>query len=677
MNIIVPYSWLKELLETNATPEKIGECLSLSSQSVEKIIPFKNDWLYDIEITTNRPDCFSVYGIARELSAILPRFGYKAKLKELKCPEKKSLGSEKSLPLEVKISQSSLCPRFTALIFDQVVIKPSPKVVQERLEKCGIRAINNVVDISNYLMLELGQPMHTFDYDKIKGAKMILRESAGGEKITTLDGQTRALPDGTIVIEDGEGKIIDLCGIMGGANSEVDQQTKKVLLFIQTYDPVKIRQTCQKLSFRTDAASRFEKGVDPEGVLLAMEKAVQMFKQTAGAKIASRLFDFYPQPPKEKSVVLSLSLVEKIMGVETSPQEVEKVLQSLGFKIKKSTKAEKELIVPHWRYGDINIAEDLIEEFARIYGYYRLPSCLPPLAFNSIEDREPIEWTKKIKEALKFWGFTETINYSMTSEESLKNFEIRPEDCLRINNALSDDWFYLRLSLIPSLLEAAAKNQDEDLKIFELSNIYLPQGEHELPEENPMLTGLLTDGDFRKGKGIIEAILNELGIDRYEIKPYNLQKTFYGKTFNGAKLAEIILKNSSLGIFGEIKKEVLIRFGLKRKAFIFDLDFKELIKAASSQKKYQPIPKYPPVIEDFSFVLPPKTYLGEIIKTIKEIDLTVKSVDLIDSFENTRTLRIVYQDKNKTLNDQEIEKLRGKIIKKVEEKFKAKIKGKN
>jgi len=676
MNIIVPYSWLKEFLETDANPQKIGECLSLSSQSVEKIISSGNDWLYDIEITTNRPDCLSVYGIARELSAILPKFGYKAKLKELKTPAKKDLSSEKSLPLEVKISQSSFCPRFTALIFDQVVIKPSPKVVQERLEKCGIRAINNVVDISNYLMLELGQPMHTFDYDKIKGAKMILRESAGGEKITTLDGQTRSLPDGTIIIEDGQERIIDLCGIMGGANSEVDQQTERVLLFIQTYDPVKIRQTCQKLSFRTDAASRFEKGVDSEGVLLAMGEAVKMLKQTAKAKIASRLFDFYPQPPKEKSVVLKLSLVEKIMGIEILSQEVEKVLQSLGFKIKNSKKEEKEFVVPHWRYGDINISEDLIEEFARIYGYHRLPSRLPPLAFNPTENSGSIEWANDTKEALKFWGFTETINYSMTSEESLKKFEIKPEDCLKINNALSDDWLYLRLSLIPSLLETAAKNQDEGLKIFELSNIYSPQGEHELPEENPMLTGLLTNEDFRKGKGIVEAILDELGIEHYEIKPYNLQKTFYGKTFNGAKLAEIILKNNSLGIFGEIKKEILTRFGLKGKVFIFDLDFKELTKYASSQKKYQSIPKYPPVIEDFSFVLPPRTYLGEIITAIKEIDLIIKSADLIDSFEDTRTLRVVYQDKNKTLNDQGVEKLREKIIKTVEEKFKAKIKGK-
>ena len=332
MNIIIPDSWLKEHLKTKVTPKKIGEYLSLCSQSVEKITKVDHDWLYDIEITTNRPDCFSVYGIARELAVILPRFGIPAKLSQLSIINY-PLSISKGLPLEVKITKPSLCPRFTALIFDNVVIKPSPKIVQERLEKSGIRAINNVVDISNYLMLALGQPMHTFDYDKIKGHKMILRESAGGEKITTLDGQIRPLPDGTIIIEDGEGRIIDLCGIMGGENSQVDKKTKKVLLFVQTYDPLKIRQTCQKLAFRTEAASRFEKGVDPEGVMTAMNKAIQMFEENCGAKIASNLIDIYPDPPKQKTIKLDLKLVDKVMGISIPQKEIVSILESLGFKI--------------------------------------------------------------------------------------------------------------------------------------------------------------------------------------------------------------------------------------------------------------------------------------------------------------------------------------------------------
>jgi len=667
MNIFILDSWLKEHLQTKATPKQIGEYLSLCSQSVEKITKVGDDWLYEIEITTNRPDCLSVYGIARELSVILPRFGIPTKLKSLDINQEIKTTDKKALPLEVKIKDSSLCPRFTALIFDKVVVKPSPKTIQTRLEKSDIRTLNNVVDISNYLMLELGQPMHTFDYDKIKGHKMILRESAGGEKITTLDGQIRPLPDGTIIIEDGEGRIIDLCGIMGGKNSEVDEKTKRVLLFVQTYDPVRIRQTCQRLSFRTEAASRFEKGVDPEGVMLAMNKAVQMFEKNCEAKVASQLIDIYPHPPHEKIVKLDIGLVNKIMGVEINQKEIINILQSLGFMIKVDGDSSITAVVPHWRDDDISIPEDLIEEIARIYGYHRLPTSLPSLAMIPQNKIDFSKWETKVKSALKFWGFTETINYSMVSEAVLKDFEIKPEDCLKIANPLSEEWIFLRPSLVPSLLQVASLNKKEKIKIFELANVYLFQSENELPEENLMLTGLVIGENFTKIKGIVKSLLEELGIKDFEIKPYQLQKTFYGKIFHPSRRAEIIFKDNSLGIFGQLKKE---------KVFVFDLDFIQIVKEANEMKKYQPIPKYPPIIEDLSFIIPEKTYVGEIMKAIKTTSLIIQSVELIDSYEQTRTFRITYQDPSKTLTAEEVEKLRKQIIKILKDKLGLKLKGK-
>jgi len=677
MNILILDSWLKEYLQTKATPKQIGEYLSLCSQSVEKITKIKNDWLYEIEITTNRPDCLSVYGIARELAVILPRFAIPTKLKPLAISQQIKTTDKKGLPLEVKIKNPSLCPRFTAIIFDKVVIKPSPKVVQERLEKSGIRAINNVVDISNYLMLELGQPMHTFDYDKIKKAKMILRESAGGEKITTLDDQIRPLSDGTIIIEDGEGRIIDLCGIMGGKNSEVDEKTKRVLLFIQTYDPVRIRQACQKLAFRTDAASRFEKGVDPEGVLIAMEKAIEMFEKNAEAEVASQLIDIYSNPPQEKRVKLDINLVNKIMGVEIKQKEIINILESLGFVIKTDGDSSVTATVPHWRQGDIDIPEDLIEEIARIYGYHRLPVKLPPLAIIPQNKTDLSKWKTKTKTALKFWGFTETVNYSMLSESLLNDVEIKPEDCLRIANPLSDEWVFLRPSLIPSLLQVAGLNKKEKIKIFELANVYLFQSENQLPEESLMLTGLITGESFAKVKGVIEAILEELGIKEVEIKPYQLQKTFYGKIFHPSCRAEITPKNNTLGIFGQIKRNLALKFGLEEKVFVFDLDFTQISKEANEIKKYKTIPKYPPIIEDLSFVISEKTYVGEIIKAIKTTSQIIQSVELIDSFENSRTFRITYQNAKKTLTDKEAEKIREKIINNLNNKLQAKLKQKD
>ncbi|MCX6725818.1 MAG: phenylalanine--tRNA ligase subunit beta [Candidatus Shapirobacteria bacterium] len=675
MNIFILDSWLKEYLKTKASAKEIAKYLSLCSQSVEKLTQINNDWLYEIEITTNRPDCFSVYGIARELSAILPRFDIPAKLQPLDINQQLTTINKNSLPLEVKINKSSLCPRFTALIFDNIVIKPSPKIVQERLEKSGIRAINNVVDISNYLMLELGQPMHTFDYDKIKGNKMILRESQGGEKITTLDEQTRTLPDGTMIIEDGKGRIIDLCGIMGGNNSQVDEKTKRVLLFIQTYDPVKIRQTCQKLAFRTDASSRFEKGVDPEGVLTAMKRAVKMFEKNCEAKIASQLIDIYPKPPKEKKVNLNFELIEKVIGIEIPKQQVLTILQSLGFSLITNHQLLITVTVPHWRYNDISIPHDLIEEIARIYGYEHLPNNLPPIA-NINQKNNYFKWEIKVKEALKFWGFIETISYSMLSGQMLKIIGVNPEDCIKIANPLSEEWVYMRQSLIPSLLEIAAKNKKEKIKIFEMANIYLNMGKNQLPQEILTLSILISGENFATIKGIFESIMEELGIKEYKLNTYTLQKTFYGKIFHPSHRAEINIQKKSLGIIGEIKKEINRQFGIEEKIFIFDIDFSELVKIAKEDKKYQPLPKYPPIIEDLSFTIPPKIYIEEIIKIIKSTSLTIKSVDLTDVYQDNKTFRITYQDRQKTLTDKEVQKIRKNVIDSLQEKLKVKLKDK-
>lgn len=680
MNIFIPDSWLKEHLKTKATPKQIAEYLSLCSQSVEKVTKKDRDGVYEIEVTTNRPDCLSVYGVARELVVILPRFGIQAKLKKIPEEETKIQKVKKSLPLKVEIKKASLCPRFTALIFDKIIIKPSPKVIQKRLENSGIRALNNVVDISNYLMLELGQPMHTFDYDKIKGAKMVLRESKEGEKIITLDGELRSLPEGTIVIEDGKTRIIDLCGIMGGKNSEVDKNTKRVLLFVQTYDPMKIRLTCQKLAFRTEAASRFEKGVDPEGVILAMKKAIVMFKNNCSARVASELIDTYPDPPKPKKITITQKRLNQLLGIEIKLSEVKKILDSLGFKSSIiHHQSSIILTVPHWRNSDMTIPEDLIEEVARIYGYHNLPSILPAGEIPQDKKSPVFVWENRVKEALKFWEVTETFNYSMVGELTLTKVAIKPDECLKISNPLSEDWVYMRPSLIPSLLEVVAKNQDEfeQIRIFELSNVYLPIAENKLPNEIPMLTGALSNGNFYDGKGVIEGLLNDLGIIRYEFVPYQLKKTFYGKIFHPVRTAEIMVKNDSWGIIGEINPIVLSKFEIKKRVIIFDLEFNELVKYATTTRKYSPIPKYPAIVEDLAFVVQPKTLVGEMVQLIKEVSSIIQSVELLDSFGNTRTFRITYQHAKKTLTDKGVEKVRKKIILKMKQKFGAKLKQKS
>lgn len=662
MNILILDSWLREHLKTEAKPEEIARYLSLSSQSVERITKtHKGDFIYDIEVTTNRPDAFSVYGIARELSAVLPRYGLRAKL--LPIVTKPIPAVKKSLPLKVEIINHSLVPRFTALIFDQVQIKPSPKVVQERLEASGIRALNNVIDISNYLMLELGQPMHTFDYDKILKAKMIVRQAKAGEKITTLDGQVRLLPPGTIIIEDGEGRVIDLCGIMGGKNSEVDENTKRVLLFVQTYDPLSIRRSCQGLAFRTEAASRFEKGIDPEGVMMAMKRAVGLFKDWAGAKVGSKLFDIYPKPLKPYSVTLEKSRLDKVLGIEIKLAEAKEILESLGFetKLKDETMVAK---VPHWRYGDISIPEDLIEEIARIYGYHNLPNILPPISFPQ---KSPLilEFEDQLKTSLKFWGITETPTFSLTSLLIQQKAGISPEGLLRLANPLSEEWRVLRTSLLPSLLTVVAQNiASPRVRIFEIANVYLPQGKNQLPDERSRLGVMLADSNFLEAKGLAEVIFENFNIPGSRFVPAETEE----KIINPQKTAEILMGKELVGRVGEISQLVLVEFGINRPVAFLDLDLASLEKLVIPIKTYQPVSKYPPIIEDFSFVVPAETPVAEITEIIKSTSSLIKKIELIDIYDQTRTFRVTYQSPERSLTDKDIAPIRERILKILEKK---------
>lgn len=669
MNIQISDSWLREFIDTPATPEQIREYLSLCSQSVEKLIKDGQETIYDIEITTNRPDCLSVYGIARELAAVLPRFGIKAHLTDVPVAEMPTI--TEGLPLQIKISKADLCPRFTALIYDNIKIKPAPKYAQERLKLAGIRALNNVIDISNYLMLELGQPMHTFDYDKILKHKMFLREAKAGEAIITLDDQKRSLTDGVIIIEDGEKRIVDLCGIMGAKNSETDENTKRVLLFVQTYNPAKIRKTTQLLGFRTEAASRFEKGMDPEGVIPTMARATLLFKDWCEANPASELFDIYPKKIEEKTVKVSLEKLTNLTGIEIKLDEAKEILENLGFKV--TTETEDQTIiatVPHWRNGDVAIPEDLVEEVARIYGYHNLPNVLPPLTSVPPQRDNTFDWENKIKNALKYWGYIEVANYSMVGKALLDKVELDPNFCLKIANPLTDDLTYLRNSLIPSLLEVVAKNSSDQISVFEMASEFFPTKESSLPNETTELT-VVNDISYLHLKGTLELLLNDLGITEYEFKPVS---DFDHAILNA--LGGIYIQKTQIGIIGKIKNNLKSSFGIKKDVFVLDIELGRLLKFATKNRKYSPISRYPPVIEDLSFLFPSKTYIGPVIEEVKKISEIIKSVELLDSYQNTRTFRITYQSNEKNLNDKEVGQVRKEIIAKIENKFAAELKEK-
>lgn len=643
MDILIPDNWLRDFVKTQATPKQIAEYLSLCGPSVEKV----EKGVYTVEVTTNRIDAASVYGIAREAAAILPRFTVKAAFAPLKTS---SLNfKDKVSYLEARVD-SKLCPRFTAVVIKNVKIKESPDWVKERLLAVGVRPINNVVDISNYVMHELGQPVHTFDYDKIKGAKMILRESKAGEKLTTLDGKTHTLKGKDIVIEDGSGRLIDLAGIMGGENSAVDENTKNVLLFVQTYNPVNIRATSMSLAHRTEAAVLFEKGLDPELVTLGMQRGIELFVKLTGGTAAKEILDIYPNHYKPKVISLDLDFTNARLGTPVEKKEIDSILRSLGFQTSWNKKGLS-VLVPSYRASDMGIAEDIIEEVARLYGYQNFPSKLMEGVIPEPPADSPFVFETKIKNILKGYGAVEVYTLSLVP------LEFTEGDALRLKNPLGQDSEYLRTSLMPSLIAAANDNlgEKEPFHLFEVANVYLPR-KGNLPDERMILAGILVNYDFRQARGVVEGLLAEVNL----AAKFTASDSAY---FMPSRRLVISVSGKDIGQFGVMEDGKIY--------FEFDL---ELLRKSLKPKGFKSLAKYPPQIEDITFAFPEKTKIGEVLEAIGTIDRLIARVELNDIYKNSFTFRIYYQHPDKTLTDTEVEKVRDKVTRGVKAKFGAIVK---
>ncbi len=449
MDLLIPDSWLKKTLDTKATHIEIAKYLSLCGPSIERTKKTDDgDFVYNVEVTTNRVDTASIIGIAREASAILPRFGIPAKIKKIDVKKASAKFVKKVKYLDVTVD-AKLCPRFTAVLITDVIVKESPNDIKSLLEKVGVRPINNIVDVSNYIMHEFGQPVHTFDYDKIVNHKMILRESKKDERIKTLDGKEFKLEGGDIVIEGANGSLIDLCGIMGGENSAIDLNTKNVLLFVQNYNQHKIRKTSMTLGQRSEAAVLFEKGLDSENVKPAIISATHMIEKLSGGKAESEILDIYPKPYKTKVVTVTKSEIDKIIGINVSIKEMVSYLTNLGFVVK--SKGETiHVSIPSYRANDIDIKEDIAEEIARIYGYHNLPCILMSGALPKPKINLEFAYEKKIKEILVTLRAIEVFNLSLVDKGAIK-----------LKNPLGTDTAYLRDNLKDSLVNSIKSNPQE------------------------------------------------------------------------------------------------------------------------------------------------------------------------------------------------------------------------
>ncbi len=628
MNILVPRSWLNDFVETDLNSKELADVLSLHAFSVERIhTTDDDDAVFEIEVTPNRGDALSILGIARELRALLPMKGHSLTWKFMDTPEALSIAPEtEELPLSVGIADPTLVPRFSAIVLDNVSVDIAPREMRDRLEKVGIRAINNVVDVTNYLMIDRGQPMHAFDYDKILNSKMTVRESQEGEYITTLDGVKRELPAGVIVIEDGSGRLIDLCGIMGAENSEVDETTKRVLLFVQVYDPVRIRKASMALGHRTDAALRFEKGIDFEAVVPTLWQAVKLLQESAGAKVASQLIDIVNTPYEPKRVPVDYERISAIAGVPISPQQIKSTLTGLGFTFEDD---DSVVVVPSWRHDDIGIVEDLAEEVIRIMGYYDLPDRLLTGEIPQKVQDPTFYWEDRAKDFLKYQGFFECYTASATSKE------LAGAGALELKNPLSADFHSFKQSLIPQLLDVVKSNRgySKELRLFELGTVYhLPEDDRtsgKLPDQ-PMMLGLVTRGvPYLDFKGIVEALLGDLGVKDLSFE----------------------IKEHADGVFS------------------VELPFTTgILPRVSKTHTYTPLSKYSPIIEDITLrlnkLLSKYPTYGELISVLRSLDERIVSVEFVDLFEDRLTLRLEFLDRSKQLTSQDIAETRETILKK-------------
>ena len=648
MNIKILDSWLRDFLDTPAKPETLAEKLSLTSLSVERIEKYGSDYLYEMEITTNRPDLFSVIGVAREAAAILPQFGIKAEFIE---PKFKTYQSENKFPIEI-VNDPKLVNRICAAILE-IKIKESPKKIKDRLESNGIRSLNNIIDITNYVMRIVGHPAHVFDFDRLNTKKLYIKEATKGQKIITLDKKEYTLHGGEIVAIDDKGRIVDLLGIMGLENSVVTNNTKRILFFIDNNESVHIRNASMEHAIRTEAATLNEKNIDPELAMESFSLGIELYENIADGKLLYKTLDDYPNKTRINVIEVSNEKINKVIGVQIDINKLIPSLEKIGFKItmtKNLIKAE----VPSFRSKDVKIEEDLIEEIARIYGYHNLPSKLP---FSDSITPHPFVnnfyWEKRAKDSLKYWGFTETYTYSMISEDMLEEEE---EKAVKIQNPLTTDFVYMRTTIVPSLLKIINDNKSrKEIKIFEIANIYLKKS-NDLPQEIITLAGVVKKENisFYEIKGIIEQLFNDLGIEKYSFK--NSEKASLGTS--------VFIDKSYTGEIEVLDADLID----------FELNFQLMTKHSTLKKNFKPLAKFPPVIEDISLILPENINTSEVIDEIKLQSTLIADVTFLDQYKDSRTFHVVYQDPSRNLTSKETGQLRERVLNSLKEKFGAKPK---
>jgi phenylalanyl-tRNA synthetase beta chain len=651
------YNWLQSFFDKNLPkPEKLAEVLTLHSFEVEDVEKLGKDFVLDIDVLPNRTDCYSHLGVAREISAIL---GFRLREEKWRLEEDKNLKAKDF----VSIRAFSGCQRYSARIIFDVKVGESPDWVKERLEVCGIKPINNIVDITNYVMLELGQPLHAFDLEKIRGRKIIVRLARKGEKIVTLDEEEYSLGKDILVIADSKGPIA-IAGIKGGKETGISENTKIILLESANFDPVVIRRGSLKLDLKTDASIRFSHGLDPNLTEIAINRAAYLISKIGGGKVAKGILDYYPKRILSKRVKLEIEKVWSLLGTKIPKRRILKILRGLGFKVSPKFMVE----VPTFR-RDISLPEDLIEEIGRIYGYEKIESKFPVSILFPPKKNSEIFWENFVKDALVSMGFTEVYNYSFLSKEDIENFGFEKE-AIEIENPASAFYQFLRPSLIVGLIKNVQKNQTEfsEIKIFEIGKIFKDK------KEKKALAGIMTGERFLEAKGVIDALLKKMGISNFYFDFYQpTPEESKASIWQIKKSAEIKIDGEEIGFLGEISKRILEKYKIKDKIVAFDIDFEKLANLATEEHEYEPFSIYPAIVRDISVLVPKNVLVEDVMNVIEETaGKLIRDIDLFDIYEEIEEERkslafhIIFQLKDRAILPEEVENAFQKIVENLE-----------
>lgn len=599
--------------------------------------PFKptqpSDIVYDLSITPNRPDCLSHIGIARELGLLTDQ--------EITIPDDslQETGDAAEKEFSIEINDPDACPRYSGRVIRNVKIAPSPQWLQDRLEAVGIRSINNVVDITNLILMETGHPLHAFDYDLLAGQKIIVRKAKKGEKFTTLDGQSHNLTTDDLLIADAE-KGVALAGVMGGENSEVSDQTKNILLESAYFDPMTVRKTAKRCGLSTEASQRFERGCDPNGTLFALNRAAKLFAEIAGGEIAKGIIDVYPDPILPWTVFLRPSRIEHVLGVSVPVKDVIKILTGLGLTVE----GEDPLTVTVSTFRpDLKEEIDLIEEVVRHYGYDKIESRLESqYALGTFVDHE-LELIESIRDFFSGIGFSEVLNISMVPEAAVQILA-KTRTPLSVQNPLSPDTAFMRTSLISGLLDSVKWNRNRsqnNLRLFEIGRIFIKQ-DKPLPNEKPVISGVLTGKssprphwkknefptDFYQLKGVLEGLDKRFRFGGFELLSKSLP------IFNPAESIEICLNKKHVGWLGELDSSILRLWDIDDPVYAFEIDMATLCDQYEPVQKYRAISRYPSVKRDLAIVVDEKAYVGDIKSLIQKKGKDILTqIDFFDLYQ--------------------------------------------